>query len=138
MSKRVKDIMSLNVITINVESSFIQSCRIFEELNIHHLPVVDNDHRLIGMFSTTDALHVLSSKLQDVKISSGSSIDNYFTVEDCMNSEKLYTIRPSATISKAYKMLDEAKVHSLVVMHRNKIVGILTYTDLLKYYKSLN
>jgi len=50
----VKDIMSTPLITVNQNTSLKECALLMKEKHIHHLPVVNDDQKIIGMISATD------------------------------------------------------------------------------------
>ncbi|MEN6481622.1 MAG: CBS domain-containing protein [Anaerolineaceae bacterium] len=55
---KVSEIMSSPLITVN-QSVFIQDCaKLMKENKIHHLPVVDDEEKIVGMISASDFLVV--------------------------------------------------------------------------------
>jgi CBS domain-containing protein len=52
----VKEIMTTPIITISQNSSLKECALLMSEKNIHHLPVVDDNGKIIGMISATDFL----------------------------------------------------------------------------------
>lgn len=55
---RVGEIMTSPLIVVRTEMSMAECARIMKEKNIHHLPVADDEGRLVGMISATDFLVV--------------------------------------------------------------------------------
>ena len=54
--ERALDLMSPSLITIKLGDSFEHAIEIVEEERIRHLPVVDDDGRLVGLLTQTDLL----------------------------------------------------------------------------------
>ncbi len=54
--KHASDLMSPNLTTIQLSDSFEHAIEIAEEERIRHLPVVDDDGRLVGLLTQTDLL----------------------------------------------------------------------------------
>ena len=52
----VKEIMTTPLITISQESSLKECAILMHEKHIHHLPVVNNEQKIVGMISATDFL----------------------------------------------------------------------------------
>lgn len=55
---KVRDIMTSPLFTVRTDMSMAECARIMQERRIHHLPVVDEHGRLVGMISATDFLVV--------------------------------------------------------------------------------
>ncbi len=52
----VKEIMTTPLITINQNSSLKECAVLMKEKHIHHLPVINDEERIVGMISATDFL----------------------------------------------------------------------------------
>jgi CBS domain-containing protein len=50
----LKDVMTRNPITVNTESPLEEAARIMERRRIRHLPVTDEEGRLVGIISMRD------------------------------------------------------------------------------------
>lgn len=131
----IKKIMSTEISTITTLTKLSETRSLFAELGVHHLPVVDGGNKLIGLLSFSDLLRVDSGELykQDSK-QADALIDNLSSVEEVMTST-LVTARPETTIREATEILSGGKFHSLPVVEPDgTLVGIVTSTDLLRYY----
>jgi acetoin utilization protein AcuB len=60
VSKKVRHIMRRGVITVNRDTSAADAAALMADNRIGALPVVDKDHRLVGILSATDILRVFS------------------------------------------------------------------------------
>ena len=56
--RQVSELMTHTVVTIDRESSIIEATGEMLRHRIHHLPVVDNHHKVLGIVSTLDALSI--------------------------------------------------------------------------------
>ena len=132
MKKRtpISKIMSNDIITVNKTQSIREVSDIIEGKNIRHVPVVSGDY-VIGMLSKVD--------LQ--KISFVNSYDNdglTTAMYDNLNIEQVMTkdvkvVQKSDTIYEVATILSKNEFHSLPVVEGEKLVGIVTTTDLIKY-----
>ncbi len=48
------DIMQQNVVTLSTEDTVDKAHEIFKNNGFHHIPVVDEDSKVVGMISTSD------------------------------------------------------------------------------------
>ncbi len=55
-NEKVQTFMSESVVTVGLETTIGRAAQEMLRNHIHHLPVVDNDHRLLGIISTMDLL----------------------------------------------------------------------------------
>lgn len=60
----VKDVMTKNVITINVSDSAENALKIMEGKGIRHLPVVDDNGKCVGMLGMRDLMHNMVESLE--------------------------------------------------------------------------
>lgn len=132
----VKNYMTTKLTTITTDTKLSEARKIFVEQEIHHLPVVQGDQELIGLLSYNDLLRVDSGTLynQDQK-QADALIDNMCSVSEAMTKE-VTTLNTNETIKNATETLAKGGFHSLPVLENNKVVGMVTSTDLLRYFLS--
>lgn len=53
---KVREIMTSPLITVNKELSLKECSKVMRERHIHHLPVVDDDGKILGMIAAADFL----------------------------------------------------------------------------------
>ena len=71
-STMVKDVMTHDMYTVNMETSVEQCMALMDEHHFRHLPVVENDH-LVGIVSIRDVLNALL-KNKEIEI---KGLENY-------------------------------------------------------------
>jgi len=124
----VNNYMTDEVVTVEKETTLLEAHRLMGVKRIRSLPVVD-DEKLVGIVTRTDLMssdpsRLASSQKQDLSLKVLTQ-----PVEKVM-SKPLYTISPDAELTEAAKLMLEHKVHCLPVMKENKLVGIITESDL--------
>ncbi len=98
---------------------------LFETHEIHHLPVVDDDH-LVGILSSSDflKLHLLDE---------GSAALPHAKVRHIMHSNPVVLSR-EATLREAAERLSVGEFHALPVVDEDAaLVGIVTTSDLVEH-----
>jgi CBS domain-containing protein len=129
---QVKRLMTPSPITLTPQDTMASVRDVFEANHFHHLPVVEGD-RLVGIISTREVIELvrnLSDRYEQIK---NENILTSTLVKDVMNKE-VVTIFPSQTIYDALKKFNTGYFHSLPVVEENdKLVGILTSTDLTRF-----
>lgn len=58
----VRDLMTHDVRTIANDTTLQSACQIMSSNEVHHLPVIDSNERLVGMFSSLDAIRFLADQ----------------------------------------------------------------------------
>jgi CBS domain-containing protein len=58
---KVRDIMTSPLITVNPEMTIFECAKLMNEKKIHHLPVMDENGKVVGIISATDFLVIAES-----------------------------------------------------------------------------
>ncbi len=128
----VSNIMTTNLITLDVKESLDKAEHLFKKYKIRHIPVIENE-KIIGMISLNDILRISfadGAYREEENIS--SSIYEMFTIRQLMIGN-LETVSPDATIKEVAELLVKREFHSLPVVEKGKLKGMVTTTDLIKY-----
>ena len=132
MKKRtpISKIMSNDIITINKTQSIREVSEIIRDKNIRHVPVVSGE-KIIGMLSKVDL-----QKISFVNTVDGDELTT--ALYDGLNIEQVMTkdvkvVQKDDTIYDVATILSKNEFHSLPVLENEKLVGIVTTTDLIKY-----
>lgn len=128
----VADIMSKNVLFAHTNQSFTQLCRLFFEMDIHHLPVVDEEGLLIGILSANDVLKAYGRKIPSLQNASEDMLNKNITIFDLMTQNPI-SAAPETTLKEAAHLLAANNIQSLPIVEGKKVVGIVTSRDLIRY-----
>lgn len=123
----VEEIMKREVVTISRDESVHAALGKTKEHRIRHLPVVDQG-RLVGIVSDRDLRDVSPSYLiqpGDIDVLKSTK------VEQIMKYPVL-TAHPLDGVDEAARMLYEYRIGCLPVVKGDKLVGIITETDMLR------
>ena len=117
----VREIMNKDVETVALEDTISHAAKIMKEKKIGSLLIKGYP---IGIITATDIIykHVAEGKGNHVKDIATSPV---------------ITISPNRTVEQAAKLLAEKNIEKLPVLDGDKIVGIVTATDILKVQPSL-
>lgn len=130
---RVRDVMSRNVETIAaVEPAHAAIGRMVTR-KVRHLPVVDTLGTLVGVVTDRDIRHHLFSPGVFERIGRVSSDEllKAVTVKQVMSSPAI-SVRADDHLETAARLMVECKIGSLPVVENDRVVGIVTETDLLR------
>ncbi|MBU3159431.1 ABC transporter ATP-binding protein [Clostridium frigoris] len=67
-TKRIKDIMQKELITVNKEDSIIDILELIKKEDINFVPVVDNEKKLTGLLTKSSLLSILSNQFIDMEV----------------------------------------------------------------------
>ena len=119
MSK-VKDIMTKTVITIDANRTVTEATALMTEKNVSNLIVMDNNTPT-GIVTERDFVRKVLAR----NITSATKISEIM-------STPLRVIDPDAPIKEAARKMIRKGIRRLPVMQDNKLVGIITTTDIAK------
>lgn len=129
----LNEIMSKQVISLDINEELESAERLMRKNHIRHLPIT-KDGILNGMLSLTDLQRIsFGSNLIDSEENADFEIYDMFTIEQIMTHHPL-AIDINDGMVKALLILSEKEYHALPVVDGNKLVGILTTTDIIKYF----
>jgi CBS domain-containing protein len=131
----VSEIMTTNVITLNVSDAIEDAKLIFEDKSIRHIPIV-KDKKVIGMLSSNDILKIAYADLSENDKDVDVSIFDWFTIEQVM-TKSLYVVTPETSIEDVGIIFSENEFHALPIVEDGELVGIVTTTDLIKFLVNL-
>jgi CBS domain-containing protein len=132
----VKDVMKTQLVTLNADSKLGFAEDIMYLGRIRHLPVVRGDC-LVGILTQRDLYKAsLTSMLTNWK--ENKEFLDSIQVSEVM-TKNVTTISPDATVEDAAQIMIDKKVGCLpVVKDKNKLVGLITETDVLQYFVNEN
>lgn len=133
----VQQVMSSELRTIKKESSVRLAMKLLVLEDIRHLPVVE-DGRLVGIVSERDLRPLLAGVLE--KIERPDDVERRLSqpISKVMTTDVL-AVHPETRLVDAVEMMVENRVGALPVIEGNtsKLVGILSYVDVLRVVQTL-
>jgi len=131
----IKNLMTTNVITLKLSDTLYTAEKRLRTNHIRHIPVID-EGKLIGLISLSDLKRISFIDAYNKEGTVDTAIYNMLSVEDLMIKNPI-TVTPETTILEVSKLLASKEFHSLPVVENEKLVGIITTTDLLHFFIDL-
>lgn len=132
----VKNWMSKDVITVDVDDSMQNAIYILQEHNINILPVMENGN-IAGIIADRDLKKASPSDATTLDMHELMYIISKIKVRNLMQ-KTVYTIPPDFTIEEAAAMLMEKRISGLpVVDEKKQLIGIITRSDIFRVIISL-
>jgi CBS domain-containing membrane protein len=129
----VSEIMTKNIIKLNLSDELTKAEELFKKHKIRHIPVV-SDNKIVGMLSYTDLLRVsYADAVEEDADNVESIVFNMFSVRQVMVKE-VVIISPTSTIRETASILSKNEFHASPVCEGEILVGIVTTTDVIKYF----
>jgi len=121
-----KDLMTKDPVTISQEASVKRAVEVMLRRNVGSLLVVEKDE-IVGIITEKD---IISKVVRYAKDPRKVKVKNIMT-------KKLITIHPTADIYEIAKVMSEKNVRRLPVCEGNKLLGLVTEKDILKFAPSV-
>jgi acetoin utilization protein AcuB len=126
---KVADRMVRNVITIEARQTLRDAIALLQKHHIRHVPVLDGK-KLVGILTDRDVKRATPSPL------AGDSIEEFHKVVDStiiaqIMTKNPYCVTPATPLRDAVKILHDRKNGALPVVEGDRLVGLLTTTDML-------
>ena len=130
--------MTAPPVTIPPEMTIPAAKDLLQSRHFRHLPVVDQDGKLVGMVTDRDLRSAYPSSVlsSDAIRTCLAELDN--TPVNAIMSRSFFTVSLSSTLDDALILLDRERVGALPVLDDSgKVVGIFSIRDLIKAYRTL-
>ncbi|MBN1804643.1 MAG: CBS domain-containing protein [Sedimentisphaerales bacterium] len=139
----VKDIMTEDVVSLNEQDNLDAVMKVMQKGKFRHVPVVDEQNKLIGIISDRDVLRLLPFRRGQRKPQSDVFRAELFDVNPdepaiyqqvyrIMNREVIH-VQPVHNFHDVVKMLHDKKISCVPVTdNNNKLIGIATVTDVMR------
>ncbi|MCR9142302.1 MAG: CBS domain-containing protein [bacterium] len=123
----VRDIMTNSVLTLAPDDRVLDKLKVFENNGINHAPVVDQKDEVVGLVSRKD----FENYVNIVKIMQAGEREPIL-IRDIMTTPA-FTYSENVHIGAAAQAMIDNQIHAIVIVDGQRLVGILTSTDLLKH-----
>jgi acetoin utilization protein AcuB len=124
--------MTPNPVTVSPLTSVAEVWDLMRELEIRHVPVVENGG-LVGMLSDRDLAQFDIARLLTVEGAEGLRDQLGMPVVRVMSSDVIF-VNPDTELNEVVELLVEHKVGALPVVQSDsrEVVGIVSYIDVLR------
>lgn len=129
---RVRDLMQEKIVTIGASDRLSTVEDIMTLGRVRHMPVVQGG-KLVGVVSERDLLRASLSNLTRFDSSERRAFLNGVEIARVMSAPPV-VIEADAPIEHAALVMAERRIGCLPVMDGQMLVGLLTETDLLRYF----
>jgi len=146
VNKKVREIMTTEVVTVAAGTPLSSALEVFADRVIGGIPVVDENRHVVGMVTKKSLLHMFMPEYLEL-IEDFSFVDDFglletepledfadalFLVVDVMERE-FHTISPESSLLKAAVVMDRKDCSVLPVAGDDHVLqGIVTRTDIFR------
>jgi len=128
----VSDLMTDHVLSIRPNEDLARLVELMDDIHVRHVPVVDEGNVLVGVVSQRDLIrHVLHAE-SDLPLAEMRQLLEARDVRSVMVTD-VESVEPTTPISEAGQIMFDNKLGCLPVVQADRLVGILTEADFVKY-----
>lgn len=128
----IEEIMTRDVLTLTSTNTVLEALELMRSKKIRHIPIVNDEQAVIGIVTDRDLKEVIPSTLTlevDKKI--------YDTKLSIIMTENPIVGHPMDFVEESAIIFYDHHIGCLPIVSNNKLVGIITETDLLYKYIEL-
>ena len=129
---RVRDLMTDDPFSLETDATLYDLRESLAEKSIRHVPIVGEEGELVGLISERDMLRMAIAPASELPVSMQADAMRASTVSDIMTRE-VETVGPDDSISLAAQLMLDNKYGCLPVVDGDRLVGILTESDFVRY-----
>jgi CBS-domain-containing membrane protein len=127
----VSEIMRREVVTLAVKEKLDLTQDLMNLGRVRHLPVLDDDQRVVGIVSHRDLLAAAMTEVLDFDAQSRRTFLRSIEVAEVM-AKDLVTVTPDTELGEVARIFVERKIGCVpVVGARGELIGLVTETDLI-------
>ena len=115
--KRSESGMIVDPVTLTIAATVADAEKVMNRFKIGGIPIVDEEQHLVGILTN-----------RDLRFENNDSR----SVRELMTSENLIIAPVGTTLEQAKDILQRHKIEKLPVVENNKLVGLITYKDIMK------
>lgn len=124
----VKNKMTANPYTISFDAPITEVIELMRVHNLKRVPVVDGE-KVVGVLTHGDIEKVSPTKATTLSIYELNYLLSKTKVSDAMTKNAI-TVSPDALLEEAALLMRENRISTLPVVKDNKLVGIITESDI--------
>ncbi len=128
----VSEIMTKEVVTVDVTADLKSIHHIIMNQNIRHIPVMEKN-KVGGIISKTDYLRLTFGTIFEDAEQTNEAIMEIFELKDLMVRNP-YTVSSDTSIRVVMEIFISHEFHAVPVVDKGKLVGILSVSDVLRYF----
>lgn len=136
-NQKVESVMSKRIIYAHPNMFISEIDKIFDENNIHHIPVLDEKDICLGIISKSDIFQLKDKFTKFNTTTSREENERFFKtiLASEIMSKNVISLHKNSTLSDAIDIFLKNKIHSIIIKYEERCVGIITPLDILKLVK---
>ncbi len=132
----VKDRMSRHPITITEDTPINEALRKMQQENVRRFPVLNKEGKMVGIVLEKELLYASPSPATSLSVFELHYLLSKITVKEVMTRDVI-TVDENCPLEEAARIMADNQIGGLPVMRDDRLVGIITETDLFKIFLEL-
>lgn len=132
----VKDRMSRHPITITEDTPINEALRKMQQENVRRFPVLNKEGKMVGIVLEKELLYASPSPATSLSVFELHYLLSKITVKEVMTRDVI-TVDENCPLEEAARIMADNQIGGLPVMRDDRLVGIITETDLFKTFLEL-
>lgn len=128
----VQDYMSVNPVTVAPEDTLGEALKLMKEHSIRRLPVLSKGD-IVGLVTEQDLMKASPSSATSLSVWEINYLFPKIKIKDII-TRKIFTVAPETILEEAALLMQENNISTLPVLKDNRLVGIITESDLFKAF----
>lgn len=129
---KAKNIMTKNVISVKKDDTLDDVAELMIDKRISGFPVLENNN-IVGII-TADDLFLVMDLIKTGEILKDNSTDHSLPKVSFAMSTEIITVSPEANLDKIIALMKYRNVHTLPVVRKDKLVGVIGRRDVFKNF----
>lgn len=127
---QVRDYMTTKVTTLSDDARLLDAALLIRRTGKRHVPIVDGTGRVVGIISDRDVSRMAPSMLAKMTPEEYNAVFESTPITVAMTRNPIM-VSPETPIEDAVSILYTKKIGALLAVESDKLVGILTVSDML-------
>ena len=132
----VRDYMTSPAASISKGARLLEAALTMRRSGFRHLPIVEENEKLVGIITDRDIQRFAPSLLGNISQEEYNQIFEETPLEKVM-TKNLFTVTADTPIVDAASILHDKKLGCVPVVEGERLVGIITVTDMLRLLNDL-
>lgn len=130
----VRDRMTPDPVTVTADTPFQEALKLMRDHRFRRLPVVDRNGRLVGIVSERDLLYASPSPATSLSVWELNYLLSKLELQEIMTRDVI-TTTPDTPIEEAARVIVDERIGGMPVVDAdNRVVGVITETDIFKTF----
>jgi len=127
----IERFMTRNPVIGTTKMSIPDASALMKREKVQRLPILDENEHLVGMLSEKDILNAAPASINPLSLQEVAFMISRLSVSKLMKKEVM-SVGKETTVEEASRLMVDQDISCLPVLENEKLIGVLTTSDLFK------